>query len=221
LQSAGAGLHDVVGAHARGHLQGLVRDVDGDDLGSARGPQALHADVAEPADADDGAAGARGQERRRLLDRPIGGQPGVGVGGDVLGGKTLLELEGRALHGAQVLRESAVDVEAGELGVLAVHVLAPPAGGTDAVGLQRVHDHGVARPQGRDRRSYLLDPPGVLVPERVGQRWVLDAAPDAFHHVQVRAADAGSADADDHVVGSLDAGVGNLVQTQPLVTVFM
>ncbi len=211
----------MVGAHPCRHLQGLVRDVDGDDLGAARGPQALHTDVAQTADADDGAAGARAQERRRLLDRPVGGQPGVGVSGDLLGGETLLELEGRALHGPQILREPAVDVEARELGVLAVHVLAPPAGGADAVGLQRMHDDSVSGLQGGDRGTYLLDPPGVLVAQCVRQRRILDAAPDALHHMQVRAADTGSPDAHDHVVRTLDPGVGHLVEVQPLIAVLV
>src|SRR5664280_294654 len=145
------GLHDVVGTHVPGHLERFVRDVDGDDLGAARGPQALHADVPETADADDGAAGPWGQQRQRLLHGPKRGQSSVRVGGDVFGGETLFKLKGRALHRLQVLREAAVDVQTRELRVLAVHVLAPAAGRADAVGLQRVHDNGVARSQRGDR----------------------------------------------------------------------
>ena len=162
---------------------------------------------------------APGSEGLRLRHRPIRGQPGVRVGRDVLGGEILLELEGRALHRLQVLGEATVDVQARELRMLAMHVLAPAAGRADAVGLQRVHDDGVARPQRGDRWTYLLDPSRVLMPERAGQPWIL--MPRTLHHMQVRAADAGSADPDDHLVRTLDRRVGHLVEVQPIVSILV
>ena len=153
----------------------------------------------------------------RLLDRVVGGQPGVGQRGDVLGVQRRVELDDRARVGLEQLGEAAVDRDPREQVVRAVHVVAGAAGAAQAAGDQRVDDHGVADLDVGDGRADLVDPAGVLVAEHVGQ---LDAGllgPLALLDVQVGAAQPGAADAHDHVVRPGDLGLGDLLDGERLV----
>jgi hypothetical protein len=64
----------------------------------------------------------------------VGGEARVGEGRDVLGLKNRIELDDRAGVGLQEVCEAAVAGEAGELTVLAVHVVAGPACAAQSTG---------------------------------------------------------------------------------------
>src|SRR3954466_476444 len=94
----------VVGAGLLGQLQRLLGRVDDDDLRRRVGPQALDADVAEPAGADHDALRARAEHGDRLLDRVDGGQPGVGQRRDLGRVQRGVELDDRPRARVQELR---------------------------------------------------------------------------------------------------------------------
>jgi len=122
-----------------------------------------------------------------------------------------------ALTGQQVLRIAAIGVDAGELAVGGVHVVATAARQAVAAGDEGMADHGVADLDSLDAGSDLLDPAGVLVAHDVGERHLDLAAPDALDDVQVGAADAGAANAHDHVGRCGDARVGHVLIVDELV----
>ena len=106
----------------------------------------------------------------RLLDRVVGGKPGVGERGDVLRAASA----GRALRpsarsGRAGIGEPAVADRCRGRRVLAVHVVAGAARAAQPAGDQGVQDDRVADRDVGDRGADLLDPAGVLVTERVGQ----------------------------------------------------
>ena len=107
--------------------------------------------------------------------------------------------------------------EAGEGAVLAVHVVAGPAGAAQPAGDQRVHDHGVADLDVGHAGADLVHPARVLVPRDVGQRRVLDLRPLPLLDVEVGAAQARRADADDDVQRARDLRLVDLVDLERLV----
>ena len=144
----------------------------------------------------------------RLANRVVGGQPGVGERRDVRRLQPGVELHHRAHRRPQVLGHPAVDADAREAVVGAVHVVAGPAGPTEPAGHQRMEDDLVVDGDRRDRLPDRHDRAGVLVPDGVRQ---LDAAlvrPLALDDVQVGAADAGRIDVDQDVERTFDVGSG-------------
>ena len=173
--------------------------------------QALDADVAQAARADDHAGGAGVEQRESLADRVVGGDAGVGEGRDVLGLRLRVQLDAGPGRGQQVLGHAAVPGQAGELAVLAVHVVAGPAGVAQAVGRCGVQDDGVADGHVGDRRADLVHPARVLVAEDVGQRGAHGGVPLPLDDVQVGPADAGAADLHDDVERPADLRLGHVV----------
>ena len=164
------GDHGVVRAELLGELERVRVAVHHDDPGRGQRGQALDADVAEAARADHHAGGARVEQRDGLADRVVGGDAGVGEGGDVLGLGLRVELDAGPGRGEQVLGHAAVAATGRGTAVLAVHVVAGPAGAAQPAGRGRVQDDRVADGHVGDRRADLVHPAGVLVAEDVGQR---------------------------------------------------
>ena len=122
----------------------------------------LDADVAEAAGADDDALVARPQPPGRLGRGVVGRQTGVGERRDVLRLEGGVELHAAARRRLEVLGVPAVGVDAGERAVLAVNVVAEPAGAAQPAGDQRVEDHLVAdRDAGRVAALAAVLPPDV------------------------------------------------------------
>ena len=92
----------------------------------------------------------------------------------------------------------------GKKSLLALHVVAGPAGQAQPAGRLRVQDHRVADGHVRDALADLVHPAGVLVADHVGKVGVHRLGPVAVDDVQVGAADAGAADLDDDVEGPLE-----------------
>jgi hypothetical protein len=93
-----------------------------------------------------------------------------------------------------------------------VHVVPGPAEAAEAAGRQGVEDDRVAWGDMADGRADLVDPPGVLMAEGVGQRRVgAQLVPLAQVEMDVGAAQARPADLDDHVEGVLDLRLLDLV----------
>src|SRR6185312_15203202 len=210
-------LDRVVGAEVARELEGLLVRVDDDDLGRRVGLEALDADVAEAARPDDDALRAGAEDRDRLLDGVDRRQAGVGERGDVHRVERRVELHDRARAREQILREAAVAVDARERAVLAVHVVAPAAGATEAARDERVHDHRVADRHVRDAGADLVDPAGVLVAGRVGQLHLGLLGPLPFLDMQVGTAQTGRADLHDDVERARDLRLVDLVELQRLV----
>src|SRR5829696_3819766 len=115
----------------------------------------------------------------------------------------------RAGVGLHEIGEAAVAGEAGELAVLAVHVVPRAASMAQAAGHERVADHRVPDLDVGYRRADLLDPAGVLVSEHVGQERivrVLYGLPLSLDDVYVRAAQPRRPDAYDHIERTLYLG---------------
>ncbi len=205
------GHHGVPGPELFGQLERVRVAVDHDDVGRAQRGQALHADVAEAAGADDHAGGAGIEQREGLAHRVVSGDAGVGQRGHVLRTGLRVELDAGPRGGQQVLGHPAVPAQAGERAVLAVHVVAGPAGVAQAAGDQWVQDHGVADGYVRDPGADLVHPARVLVAEDVGQRGAHRRVPLALDDVQVGTADAGAADLHDDVERSADLRIRHLV----------
>jgi hypothetical protein len=93
----------------------------------------------------------------------VGGEARVGQRRDVLRLQDRVQLHDRAGVGLQEIREAAIPGDAGELAVLAVHVVPGPARPAQPAGHQRVQDHGVSDLDVSHGGAYLLDPAGVLV----------------------------------------------------------
>src|ERR1700722_9337217 len=201
----------VGGTKLLGQLERVGVAVDDDDVRRRQRGEALDADVSEAAGADDDGGGAGVEQRQRLADGVVGGDPGVGEGGDIprLGGG--VELDARPGGREQVLGHSAVGRQAGEGRVLAVHVVARPARVAQAAGRGGGEDDGVADRDVGDGGADLAHPAGVLMAEDVGQRGAHRRVPLAFDDVQVGAAAAGAADLDDHVERVSDRRLGDLV----------
>src|SRR4051812_31292620 len=210
-------LDRVVGAELAGELEGRLGRVDDDDLRRRVGLEALDADMAEAAGADDDRLGPGAEHRDRLLDGVDRGEPGVGQRGDLGRLERGVELDDRAGARQQVLGEAAVAADAGERAVLAVHVVALAAGTAQPARDERVDDDGVADLDVRDAGADLVHPAGVLVARRVGQLHLGLLGPLALLDVQVGAAEPGRADADDHVERARDLRLVDVVHLQSLV----
>ena len=173
--------------------------------------------MAQAASADDHAGGARVQQRDGLTDRVVGRDARVGQGGDVLWPGLRVQFHAGPGRGQQVFGHAAVGGQAGERAVDAVHVVAGPAGVAQPAGRGGVQDDGVADGHVGHRRTDLMHPAGVLVPEDVGQRCAHRRVPLALDDVQVGAADPGPADLHDDVERAADLWLGNLVDHRHLV----
>src|ERR1700676_398653 len=77
-------------------------------------------------------------------------------------------------------------------------------------------DNRVALLEPGDAPANLFNPAGVLVPHDVRQIDVGFFAPDAFDDMEIGSANAGTADADDHVCWSLDARIDDIVEADEL-----
>src|SRR5690349_6858850 len=203
--------HGVIGAELGGQLERVRVAVDHDDVGRGQRGQALDADVAKAAGADDHGGGAGVEQRDGLAHRVVGGDAGVGQGRDVLGLRLRVQLDAGSRRGQQVLGHAAVPGQAGEVAVLAVHVVAGPAGVAQTAGRGRVQDDRVADGHVGDGRADLVHPARVLVPEDVGERGAHGRVPLALDDVQVGPADAGAADLHDDVQRSADLRLGYVV----------
>ena len=148
---------------------------------------------------------------RRLLGRPVGRQARIGIGRHVLRRQAARQLDQGSNAGQQILGIAAIGIDAGELALRRVHVVAAPAGEAMAAGDQRMADHRIADLEALDARADLLDPAGILMPHDIGKLHIHLAAPDALDDVQVGAANAGATDADDDVGGLLDLRVGDFL----------
>src|SRR4051794_21168036 len=210
-------LDRVVGAELASELEGLLVRIDDDDLGRRVGLQALDADVAQAARADHDALGAGAEDRNRLLHGMDRREAGVGERGDLGRLQRRVELHDRARAREQVLGEAAVPVDAGERAVLAMHVVAEPAGATQAARDERVDDDGVADLDVRHAGADLVDPARVLVAGRVGKLDLGLLGPLPLLDVEVRAAQPGRADLHDDVERAGDLRLVDLVHLQRLV----
>ncbi len=122
----------------------------------------------KPSGAHDHGLRARVERRHRFPDSVVGGQPCVREGRYVLRFEDRVELHNRPGVGLEEVGESAVAGEAGELAVLAVHVVAGPARAAEATSHEGVADHRVPHGYVGDGRADLLDPAGVFVSRGVG-----------------------------------------------------
>src|SRR5207247_7241820 len=98
----------------------------------------------------------------------------------------------------EVLSKAAVPADAGEGTVLAVHVIAPAAGGARPIGDEGVDDHGVASLEVAHLRPGVFHPARILVSGRVGKLNTHLAAPDTLDDVQVGSAAPRPTDPNDH-----------------------
>jgi hypothetical protein len=89
-----------------------------------------------------------------------------------------------------------------------MHVVATAAGEAMAAGYQGMADDAVADFDALDAGPHCFNPAGILMAHDIGQLDIDLAAPDSFDHMQVGAADPGSADAHDHIGGPCDLRVG-------------
>src|SRR3954466_989226 len=210
-------LDRVVGAELARELEGLLVRVDDDDLGRRVGLQALDADVAQAARADHDALGAGAEDRNRLLHGVDRREAGVGERGDLGRLQRRVGLHDRARAREQVLGEAAVRVDAGKRAVLAVHVVAQPAGATEAAGDERVDDDGVADLDVRHAGADLVHPAGVLMAGHVRERDAGPLRPLALLDVQVGPAQPGGAALHDHVERPEDPRLVDLLDLQLLV----
>ena len=80
------GDNGLVSPYLLGELEGLLRRIDGDDLRGRHSFEALDRDVPQATScADHDYTRPWMEYLRRLLDGVVGGEPGVGVRGHVLG----------------------------------------------------------------------------------------------------------------------------------------
>jgi hypothetical protein len=176
----------------------------------------LDADMAEAAGPDDDRVGSWVQDGHGLFDGVVGGQPGVGERGDVLGSDARIEPDHGAGARLEELGEAAVGVDPGERPPHTMHVVTGAAGSAQPAGDQRVDDDDVADIDVVDGRPHGVDPAGVLVPQRVREVHVALGLPLAFDDVQIRSAHPGAADANNHVERPGDRRVGDLLDRRTL-----
>ena len=137
-------------------------------------------------------------ELRQPLDGVVGGETCVGVRRD----RGRLDAGGqrqeRPLGHEHEVGEPAVDRQPGELVVHAQHVDAAPARHAETAAVRREQEHRVALCDRRHAVADLLDPARVLVAEHARQRHA-GRLHEPLDGVQIRRADAGASDADEHV----------------------
>src|ERR1700681_180683 len=117
---------------------------------------------------------------RRFLGGAIRRQSRVGIGSDILGRQRLRQLDQGALAREQVLRITAVGVDAGERTVQRMHIIASTARQTMTAGYQWMTNTAVASRNALDPGSDRLDPARILMAHDVGKLDVNLAAPNAF-----------------------------------------
>ena len=169
--------------------------------------------MAETAGTDDHGVLARHQMACGFLGDAVGGEPRVGVGRHILGREALGQLDQGTLAGVQEVGVAARRVDAGEAALARVHVVTAPAGEAVAAGHQRMADHRIADLDAFDARADLLHPARVLMPHDVGEGDIHVALPHALDDVEVGAADARAADADDHVRGLRDLRIVHILES--------
>ena len=190
---------DLDGQRHRGRVS-----IDHDDGGTRDRLQHLDADVPETAGADHHAHITGPGGPRHLGDGVVGGQAGIGEGRYVGRLQRFVDPHHAAGGGAQVFGVPTVGVDAGELVVLAVDVVAEAARPAQPAGDQGMQDHLVPRRHVGHRVTHVVHPPGVLVTDGVGQRDTRFLGPLAFQDVQVGAADTRTADANHHIQWPFD-----------------
>jgi hypothetical protein len=180
--------------------------------------QELHADEAEAARADGHDPVAGFQQLRRAPHGVVRREPRVGEPRDVRRPERGVHLQQGALAGAHELGEAAVGRQPWVVGPLAVRVVPAPARPAEPAGHERVRDDRVTDRDRRHGRPDLVDPARVLVPddERQPRR---REVPHPLEDVQVCAAHAGAADADDDVERALDRRLRHLVEVELVVLV--
>ena len=119
--------------------------LDRDRRARAELVQELQRDVADAADSDHGGGGARDGQVRETADRVVRREPCVRVRRDGRGLDAVGQSQERALVHEEVVGEAAVDGQAGELVVDAVHVVAAAARDAEPAAVRRVDEHRVAR----------------------------------------------------------------------------
>src|SRR5262249_46394687 len=143
-------------AHRRDHVRAalqhmpraqLVRQgprrralINGDGARATQGMQDLQRDVAQAAYAYDHTIAARVEVGGRAFGHPIGGDAGVGQGGDGDRDDMLVEFDQRPLIGEQVLGKATIRVEPRKEAPGAIHVFPPTAAGAHPAGAQGVTD---------------------------------------------------------------------------------
>ena len=152
-----------------------------------------------------------------LGGRVIGRQTGIRESRDIGRLERIVDLHDAARGGLQVVGVTAVGVDAGELVVLAVHVVACAAGTAQATRDQRMQDHLVAHRHIGDGVADRLDPSGILMPDRVRQFDAALLGPLPFENVQIGAAHSGATDPHDHVEWTGHHRIGDLGELQLVV----
>jgi hypothetical protein len=161
----------------------------------------LDGQMAQPADANDHHGAARVSEGQDLLDGVVVGQSGVALRseGCRVGARRQLD-DGTGARPHEVGIAAIHSVDAGELPSRAVHVVAGSAGDAEAARDGRMEHDRIALLQMRYGPAHFLDPASVLVAEGVRQLGVEGSLQATLHDVNVRPADPGAGDPDDHVV---------------------
>ena len=145
----------------------------------------------------------------------FGAQPATMVAVTGTNGKTSTATFCRQIW--TLLGHAAINIDAGERTLEAMHVVAGAARAAQAAGDERMDHHRVADGDMADRGTDRMHPAAILMAERIGQRYVGLFLPLAFDDVQVGAAKAGAADLDDHVMRIGDLGIVDFVECRPLV----
>ena len=185
----GPGEDAVVCPDVRSEVQPCPIDVDGEDASLRRGPQELHGEVAETADAHDHGGRSRLEDPAPVLDRVQSGQARVRQrrGLDGIEAAERHQVAGRDDH---LLGHAAVRRDADRAGhdVAAQVVLRLRARRARAAPEELVHRHERPPTGGVDALAVLDHLADDLVPEGHGQ---LQPATAVAQQAQIRPADAG------------------------------
>ena len=142
---------------------------------------------------------ARQKVPRRLLGRAVCGEARICVRGYIFRRQRLRQFDQRALARQQILRVTAVSVDAGKAAFIGVHVIAATTRQAVAAGNEGMADNRVADFYSLYAFADLLDPSRIFVTHYVGKIDFDLGAPDAFDDMQISAADAGSPYSHDYV----------------------
>src|SRR5262249_3491029 len=138
---------------------------------------------------------------RGFLDCMISSQAGIGKRGDLFWSEAGREFYDSASACLEKIRHATICIHAGKSRVGAVHISARPAGATEATGDLGMDNHRIANSNIADSRPDFVDPTGVFMTRRIWQGHAGFLAELALDNVQIGAAQAGSPDAHDDVVG--------------------
>src|SRR5699024_5867574 len=205
------GTHRVSGAELLGHGERLGGAVHYREVGRTQFFQGLDTAVPQTTRTDDDHVRTRVQERDGLADGVVGGQARVGQCRHIHRCQGLLEHDAGSRVGTQVRGHAPVAVDPGKGRVLAVHVVARPAGAAESARDQGVQDHPVPDVDVAHRGADLHDGARVLVPEHVRKPYPALVGPLPLDDVQIGPAHPGRVHLDQHVQGTFDPGIGNLV----------